>query len=63
MRHKPLREQVVVVTGASKEQLIDVVMQTRAMLDMIITVVGEYYGQKDLLQEREIWEDSTEGSG
>ena len=41
----------------------DVVMQTRAMLDMIITVVGEYYGQKDLLQEREIWEDSTEGSG
>lgn len=40
----------------------DVVMQTRAMLDMIITVMGEYYGQKDLLKEREIWEDSTEGS-
>ena len=34
----------------------DVALQTRAMLDMIITVVGEYYGQKDLLQAREKWE-------
>lgn len=30
--------------------------QTHAMLDMIITVVGEFYGQRDLLQERETWE-------
>lgn len=37
----------------------DLIMQTRAMLDMIITVVGEYYGQKDLLQARENWEDSA----
>lgn len=33
----------------------DVVKQTHAMLDMIITVVGEYYGQRDLLAAREIW--------
>ncbi|PLB33411.1 uncharacterized protein BDW47DRAFT_121244 [Aspergillus candidus] len=30
--------------------------QTRAMLDMIITVVGEFYGQRDLLGAREILE-------
>ncbi|ODH27812.1 hypothetical protein ACO22_04090 [Paracoccidioides brasiliensis] len=29
---------------------------TRAMLDMVITVVGEFYGQKDLLEFRDIWE-------
>lgn len=29
--------------------------QSRILLDMIITVVGEFYGQKDLLQERDIW--------
>ncbi|EHA24073.1 hypothetical protein ASPNIDRAFT_129824 [Aspergillus niger ATCC 1015] len=28
--------------------------QTRAMLDMIITVIGEYYGQRDLLGAREL---------
>lgn len=30
--------------------------QTHAMLDMIITVVGEFYGQRDLLGAREIWD-------
>lgn len=29
--------------------------QTQALLDMIITVVGEFYGQRDLLEAREIW--------
>lgn len=33
----------------------DLIVQTRAMLGMIITVVGEYYGQRDLLKEREVW--------
>lgn len=33
----------------------DLAGQTHAMLDMIITVVGEFYGQRDLLQAREIW--------
>lgn len=33
----------------------DTTSQTRAMLDMIITVVGEFYGQRDLLEAREIW--------
>jgi hypothetical protein len=26
---------------------------------MIITVVGEYFGQRDLLKEREMWIDSS----
>jgi regulator of vacuolar morphogenesis len=30
------------------------------MLDMIITVVGEHYGQKDLLEAREIWTDAEQ---
>ncbi|KAM5431468.1 hypothetical protein MferCBS31731_007841 [Microsporum ferrugineum] len=29
----------------------------RAMLDMILTVVGEFYGQRDLLEFRDIWEE------
>ncbi|KAJ6092748.1 hypothetical protein N7486_008037 [Penicillium sp. IBT 16267x] len=29
--------------------------QTRAMLDMIITVAGEFFGQRDLLDSREVW--------
>ncbi|KAK2802624.1 hypothetical protein FQN51_004417 [Onygenales sp. PD_10] len=29
---------------------------TRAMLDMIISIVGEFYGQRDLLEFRDIWE-------
>ena len=33
----------------------DVAKETRAMLDMIITIVGEYYGQRDLLASREVW--------
>ncbi|KAL4808895.1 hypothetical protein BDV18DRAFT_151099 [Aspergillus unguis] len=37
---------------------VDVSTQTRAMLDMIITIVGEHYGQRDLLEAREVW---TEG--
>jgi hypothetical protein len=42
-----------------KDSAIEVAMQTRAMLDMIITVVGEYFGQRDLLKEREMWIDSS----
>lgn len=30
--------------------------QSRALLDMIITVVGEFYGQKDLLLQRDVWQ-------
>ncbi|KAJ5808098.1 hypothetical protein N7474_009367 [Penicillium riverlandense] len=33
----------------------DVAKQVRIMLDMIITVVGEYFGQRDLLDSREVW--------
>ncbi|KAI9371843.1 hypothetical protein BJX61DRAFT_534426 [Aspergillus egyptiacus] len=39
---------------------VDVETQTRAMLDMIITVVGEHYGQRDLLEAREIWNDARQ---
>jgi hypothetical protein len=42
-----------------KDSVIEVAMQTRAMLDMIITVVGEYFGQRDLLKEREMWIESS----
>ena len=31
------------------------VQQTRALLDMVITVVGEFFGQRDLLESREVW--------
>ncbi|KAE8322868.1 hypothetical protein BDV39DRAFT_196335 [Aspergillus sergii] len=37
----------------TEDNAVEVAMQTRAMLDMIITVVGEYYGQRDLLADRE----------
>ncbi|KAA6408311.1 MAG: hypothetical protein FRX48_08053 [Lasallia pustulata] len=34
-----------------------------ATLDMIITVVGEFYGQRDLLEERDLWDEAFEGGG
>ncbi|KAE8309607.1 hypothetical protein BDV41DRAFT_547250 [Aspergillus transmontanensis] len=43
----------------TEDNTVEVAMQTRAMLDMIITVVGEYYGQRDLLADREPWNEST----
>ncbi|OAX83854.1 hypothetical protein ACJ72_01784 [Emergomyces africanus] len=33
---------------------------TRAMLDMIISIIGEFYGQRDLLESRDIWEDDKD---
>ncbi|KAJ5156079.1 hypothetical protein N7492_008882 [Penicillium capsulatum] len=33
----------------------DPTKQTRALLDMIITVVGEFFRQRDLLDAREVW--------
>lgn len=33
----------------------DAAQQTRATLDMIVTVVGEFFGQRDLLEAREVW--------
>lgn len=33
-------------------------MQTLAILEFIITVVGQYYGQKDLLDSRMVWEEA-----
>jgi regulator of vacuolar morphogenesis len=38
--------------GTEEEYLAN---QIRALLDMTITVVGEFYGQRDLLEAREIW--------
>lgn len=38
-----------------QNRAIDLAGQIRAMLDMIITVVGEFYGQRDLLAKREVW--------
>ncbi|EAW11521.1 SIP1 domain-containing protein [Aspergillus clavatus NRRL 1] len=47
------------VVQSTEGSVVEVAIQTRAMLDMIITVVGEYFGQKDLLKEREFWNDSS----
>lgn len=33
----------------------DSVQQGRVLLDMIITIVGEFFGQRDLLDAREVW--------
>ncbi|KAJ5174754.1 uncharacterized protein N7482_000631 [Penicillium canariense] len=33
----------------------DLAQQARALLDMIITIVGEFFGQRDLLDAREVW--------
>jgi len=38
----------------------DVDKQIRTILDMIITVVGEMYGQRDLLEFRDIWAEDVE---
>lgn len=34
--------------------------QARAMLDMVITIVGEFYGQRDLLEARDLWDEDLE---
>jgi regulator of vacuolar morphogenesis len=39
-------------SAGDKEYMIQL---TRAMLDMILTVVGEFFGQRDLLEARQIW--------
>ncbi|KAL1986357.1 hypothetical protein VTN96DRAFT_6436 [Rasamsonia emersonii] len=39
----------------SSLDLDDAAKHTRAMLDMIITIVGEFYGQRDLLDARDVW--------
>ncbi|KAI9041174.1 uncharacterized protein KD926_007285 [Aspergillus affinis] len=45
---------------SAEDPTVEASMQTRAMLDMIITVIGEYYGQRDLLEARELWMGPTE---
>ncbi|KAH8423299.1 uncharacterized protein LDX57_001057 [Aspergillus melleus] len=40
---------------SAEDPTLEASMQTRAMLDMIITVIGEFYGQRDLLEARELW--------
>lgn len=39
----------------SRSELRDSVQQARVLLDMIITIVGEFFGQRDLLHAREVW--------
>ncbi|KAJ5835082.1 hypothetical protein N7447_001108 [Penicillium robsamsonii] len=43
-------------TPASCEEEDNWSIQTHALLDMIMTVVGEFFGQRDLLAEREVWD-------
>ncbi|KAJ5289979.1 uncharacterized protein N7443_010232 [Penicillium atrosanguineum] len=43
-------------TGGADQEEEDYVLQlTRAMLDMILTIVGEFFGQRDLLEARQTW--------
>ena len=42
--------------GCEEEFKVDADKEVRIILDMIITVVGEYYGQRDLLEFRDIWD-------
>lgn len=42
--------------ASAEDVTVDLASQTHAMLDMVITVVGEFYGQRDLLDTREIWD-------
>ncbi|MCJ1381432.1 hypothetical protein MMC17_004542 [Xylographa soralifera] len=39
----------------NNEKGADVEAKALATLDMIVTIVGEFYGQKDLLDAREVW--------
>ncbi|KAJ5684292.1 uncharacterized protein N7477_000637 [Penicillium maclennaniae] len=44
------------LAGRSDQDEADYVSQlTRAMLDMILTIVGEFFGQRDLLEARRTW--------
>lgn len=49
-------------TTLLKEDTLDLSKNTKVTLDMVLTVVGEVYGQRDLLEFREKW-DETEPSG
>lgn len=44
------------IDSIGEELQVPVTKQIRVTLDMIITVVGEFYGQRDLLEFRDIWE-------
>ncbi|KAL1959862.1 hypothetical protein VTO42DRAFT_1007 [Malbranchea cinnamomea] len=48
------------VEGSKEKEAHELDLETRAMLDMIITVVGEFYGQRDLLEFRDIWEEDDQ---
>ena len=45
---------VIVPAEASGEEQEQKLKQTDAMLDMILTIVGEEYGQRDLLVARDV---------
>ena len=45
--------------SAAQNEL-DVDRQIAIILDMILTVVGEFYGQRDLLEFRDIWGEGME---
>ena len=51
----PLKE--VVVEHEDNKNVVDVDRHIRVLLDMIISIVGESYGQRDLLEFRDMWDD------
>lgn len=50
-----LAEKQVDGDGGVKEEM-DVNKQVHMVLDTVITIIGEVYGQRDLLEHRDIWE-------
>ncbi len=42
--------------GSDGEVEMSIEEHTRVVLDMIITIVGEVYGQRDLLEFRDVWD-------
>lgn len=42
-------------SGSESVKVTDVDLNTKVTIDMILTVVGECYGQRDLLRYREVW--------
>jgi regulator of vacuolar morphogenesis len=52
-----LEEGQVEEEGGNETVKLTIDKQVRVILDMVITVVGDLYGQRDLLEFRDIWDD------
>lgn len=53
--HTAIASEAITETQAEEEAEEDLLSNTKATVDMIVTIVGEVYGQRDLLEFREAW--------